>query len=44
MDRMALEMSEMRTTQTEILAWQSAMDDMLRQILGRLPPPSDVAP
>jgi hypothetical protein len=31
--------TEMRETRTEILARQSAMEDMLRQILGRLPPP-----
>jgi hypothetical protein len=35
---------EMRDTRTEILARQSAMEDMLRQILGRLPPPPDAAP
>jgi len=36
--------SEMRDTRAEILARQSAMEDMLRQILGRLPPPLDAAP
>jgi hypothetical protein len=36
--------TEMRETRTEILARQSAMEDMLRQILGRLPPPPDAAP
>jgi len=36
--------TEIRETRTEILARQSAMEDMLRQILGRLPPPPDAAP
>jgi hypothetical protein len=36
--------TEMRETPTEILAQQSAMEDMLRQTLGRLPPPPDAAP
>jgi hypothetical protein len=36
--------NQMRETLTEILARQSAMEDMLRQILGRLPPPPDAAP
>jgi hypothetical protein len=36
--------NEMRGTCTEILARQSAMEDMLRQILGCLPPPPDAAP
>jgi len=36
--------NEMRETRTKILARQSAMEDMLRQILGHLPPPPDAAP
>jgi hypothetical protein len=36
--------TEMRETRTEILARQSAMEYMLRQILGRLPPPPNAAP
>jgi hypothetical protein len=36
--------TEMRETRAEILARQSAMEDMLRDILGRLPPPPDDAP
>jgi len=36
--------TEMRETCTKILARQSAMDDMLHEILRRLPPPSDAAP
>jgi hypothetical protein len=35
---------EMRETRAEILARQSAMEDMMREILGRLPPPPDAAP
>jgi hypothetical protein len=44
MDWKALEMREMRTTQIEILECQTAMDTMMREILGRLPPPPDAAP
>jgi hypothetical protein len=36
--------TEMRDTRAEILARQSAMEDMLCQILGCLPPPPDAAP
>lgn len=36
--------TEMRESSTEILARQTAMEDMLCDILGRLPPPSDAAP
>jgi hypothetical protein len=36
--------TEMWETCTEILAQQSAMEDMMREILGRLPPPPDAAP
>jgi len=35
---------EVRDTRTEILAWKKAMEDLLREILGRLPPPLDAAP
>jgi len=44
MNRMALEMREMRTTQIEILDRQTTMETMMREILGLLPPPSDAAP
>jgi hypothetical protein len=48
LDTLAREMrdtrTEMRDTRAEILARQSAMEDMLRQILGRLPRPPDAAP
>lgn len=35
---------ELRETHAEILARQSAIEDMLRQILGHLPPPPDATP
>jgi hypothetical protein len=48
LDSLAREMhdtcTKMRETRTEILARQTAMEDMLRDILGRLPPPPDAAP
>lgn len=42
MDRMALEMREMRTTQNEILARQTAMGTMMREYFSRFPPPDAV--
>jgi hypothetical protein len=36
--------TEMRDTRTNIVARQIAMEDMLREILGRLPPLLDAAP
>jgi hypothetical protein len=48
LDTLAREMhdtrTEMRETRTEILGRQSAMEDMLRDILGHLPPHPDAAP
>jgi len=42
-DRMAIKMKEMRETQAAILGRQSNMEDMLREILGCLPPLPDIA-
>jgi hypothetical protein len=43
LDRMAIEMKEITETQAAILGRQSNMEDMLREILGHLPPPPDAA-
>jgi hypothetical protein len=42
-DRMAIKMKEMMETQAAILGRQSNMEDMLREILGCLPPLPDIA-
>jgi hypothetical protein len=40
MDQMDLEMREMRATQIEILARQTAMETMMRECFSRFPPPN----